>query len=95
MQKVLLLTEAEVARLFGVTAATRSQPPQPQPAGVPGLDERLLYRIREVANLLSVSRSKAYELVRSGALPSVRIDGARRVAGAELTAYIESLRRVA
>lgn len=92
MEKILLLTESEVARLFGVAAG------RPEPAETPaghGLDERLLYRIREVATLLSVSRSKAYELIRSGALPSVRIDGARRVAGAELTAYIESLRRAA
>ena len=95
MQKVLLLTEAEVARLFGVTA-NRTEPPDPPPPDKPrDLDERLLYRIREVAVLLSISRSKAYELVRTGALPSVRIDGARRVAGSEVTAYIQSLRKAA
>lgn len=94
MEKVLLLTEAEVARLFGV-AADRSEPSESQLQATGRLDERLLYRIREVASLLSLSRSKAYELVRTGALPSVRIDGARRVAGAELTTYIESLRRAA
>lgn len=35
------------------------------------------------------------ELVRSGALPSVRIGGARRVHGVDLVEYVESLDRVA
>lgn len=56
------------------------------------MDEKLLYRITEVAYYLSLSRSKTYELVRAGHLPSVRIDGVRRVRGADVVAYVETLR---
>jgi excisionase family DNA binding protein len=56
------------------------------------VDDKLLYRISEVAHYLSLSRSKTYELVRAGHLPSVKIDGIRRVRGADVVAYVESLR---
>jgi excisionase family DNA binding protein len=46
-----------------------------------------------VAHFLSVSRSKVYELVRSGALPSVKIDGVRRVRGCDVLAFVEALDR--
>ena len=36
--------------------------------------EKLLLKVPEVAARLSMSRGKVYELIRSGALPSVRID---------------------
>lgn len=39
--------------------------------------DKLLIRPVEAAHLLSVSRSKLYELVASGALPSVRLEGGR------------------
>lgn len=54
------------------------------------MDDRLLYRIPEVARFLSLGKSKVYELVRSGALPSVRIDGCRRVKGEDVIAFIEA-----
>jgi len=54
------------------------------------VDDRLLYRIPEVARFLSLGKSKVYELVRSGALPSVRIDGCRRVKGEDVIAFIEA-----
>jgi excisionase family DNA binding protein len=38
------------------------------------VDERLLYRVPEVAAHLNISRSKVYELLASGNLPSVKID---------------------
>lgn len=56
------------------------------------MDQKLLYRISEVAHYLSLSRSKTYELVRVGHLPSVKIDGVRRVRGADVVAYVEGLR---
>ncbi len=55
------------------------------------VDDKLLYRVSDVAAALSVSRSKAYELVRAGVLPSVKIDGMRRVRGCDLRAYVDSL----
>jgi excisionase family DNA binding protein len=59
------------------------------------VEDRLLYRVTEVAVSLNVSRSKVYELVGSGALPSVRIDRTRLVRGSDLRHYVESLRPVA
>ena len=48
------------------------------------MDNRLLYRIAEAAEILGVSRSKAYELVASGEIPSVRLGGTVRVPAAAL-----------
>lgn len=53
--------------------------------------ERLLLRIPEVADRLTMSRSKVYELIQSGALPSVRIDRSRRVRVRDLEAFVGSL----
>ncbi len=58
------------------------------------MNEKLLYKVSEVAAFLSLSRTTVYELVRSGALPSVRIGGARRVRGEDLARYVDSLERV-
>ncbi|MGL5823715.1 MAG: helix-turn-helix domain-containing protein [Nocardioides sp.] len=55
------------------------------------MDDRLLYRVPEVARYLSVSRSKVYLLIQSGALPSVRLDGSRRVRGEDVRAFVDSL----
>jgi excisionase family DNA binding protein len=52
---------------------------------------RLLYRVTDAADALSLSRAKVYELITSGALRSVRIDGASRIRAADLEAFVESL----
>lgn len=52
---------------------------------------RLLYRVSEAATALGLSRAKVYALISSGALPAVRIDGARRIRAADLAAYVASL----
>jgi excisionase family DNA binding protein len=57
--------------------------------------ERLLFRVPEVAEFLSISESKVYELIANGVLPSVRLDGCRRVRSADLLAYVDSLGSVA
>jgi excisionase family DNA binding protein len=62
---------------------------------VNALEDRLLYRVTEVAVFLSVSRSKVYELLASGDLPSVKIDRTRLIRGSDLRDYVESLRPVA
>jgi excisionase family DNA binding protein len=41
--------------------------------------EKLLFKPQEAGDALGVSRSKAYELIASGAIPSVRIGGSVRV----------------
>jgi excisionase family DNA binding protein len=53
-----------------------------------GLD-RLLLRPIEVAETLGVGRSKAYELIACGAIPSIRIGGSVRVPSEALRAWIE------
>lgn len=52
---------------------------------------KLLYRIPEVVAILNVSRSKVYELLSSGTLPSVHIDRTRLVRHEDLVLYVESL----
>jgi excisionase family DNA binding protein len=59
------------------------------------VEDRLLFRVPEVAVFLNVSRSKVYELLGSGDLPSVKIDRTRLVRGSDLQQYVESLRPLA
>ena len=40
---------------------------------------RLLLTVPEAAKALAISRSKLYELIASGAIASIRIDGSRRI----------------
>jgi len=53
--------------------------------------EALLLKVPEAAVRLGVSRAKLYELIASGALPAVKIDGCRRVRTDDLHAYVERL----
>lgn len=53
--------------------------------------EALLLKIPDAAARLGVSRAKLYELIASGALPAVKIDGCRRVRTDDLRAYVEGL----
>ncbi len=47
--------------------------------------------VREVAELLGISRTSAYGLVRGGAIPSVAIAGAVRVPAVALEEYANRL----
>ena len=51
-------------------------------------DERLLYRVSDVAAALDVSRSAVYELMASGALPSVKIDRTRLIRDSDLQEFV-------
>ncbi len=51
--------------------------------------DRILLRPMEVAEAIGVGRSKVYELLASGALPSIRIGGRVRVPVAELREWID------
>ena len=55
--------------------------------------EKLLLTPVEAAAVLSISRSKLYELMAAGRIPSVRIDGCRRVPVTALENYVERLER--
>jgi excisionase family DNA binding protein len=53
--------------------------------------DKLLLSPKEAAEVLSVSRSKLYELLAAGTLRSVRIDGCRRISVEVLRTYVEQL----
>jgi len=55
--------------------------------------DKLLLSPKEAAEMLSVSRSKLYELLAAGKVASVRIDGCRRISLEVLRAYVEELSR--
>ena len=59
------------------------------------MSEKLLYRVSEAADLLGLGRSKVYVLMQSGAIRSVKIDGARRIRSDELRRFVDSLGRAA
>jgi len=54
-------------------------------------DVPILFPIRTVAKLLSISRSVVYTLIRDGKLGSVTIGRSRRVTEDQLTLFIDSL----
>ena len=51
-------------------------------------DEQLAYTATAAAALLGVGRSTVYELIRTGALPAIKIRRSRRVTRAALDAYL-------
>lgn len=53
--------------------------------------DRLLLRPEDAAQALSIGRSKLYELLASGRLGSVTIDGCRRIRVEALEAFVASL----
>ena len=53
--------------------------------------ERGLLKIEEAAAYLAIGRSKTYELVQSGELPSVKIGRATRVPMSSLKAFADHL----
>ena len=52
---------------------------------------RLLMTVPEAADALAISRSKLYELIASGAIASIRIDGSRRIPLIALEEYVSKL----
>ncbi len=53
--------------------------------------ERILFRVTEVAGFLGLSRAKTYELMKSGALPSVKVDGCGRIKADDLRRFVDEL----
>jgi len=68
----------------------------PEPMGADGTDgvkvDRLLYSVREAADLLSIGRVKLYELIAAGRIESVRLDGSRRIPREALEEFVVRLR---
>ena len=53
------------------------------------MNDRLMLRPAEFAEAIGVSRSKGYELISRGDVPSVRLGGSVRVPVAALNQWIE------
>lgn len=53
------------------------------------MSERILYRVPELADAIGCSKTKAYELVNKGEIPSVKIGNMLRVPAAALKRFIE------
>ena len=53
--------------------------------------DKLLLTPNEAAKVLSISRSKLYELIGQGRLATVRIDTSRRVPAQSLVEFVEHL----
>ncbi|GAA1986626.1 hypothetical protein GCM10009754_75740 [Amycolatopsis minnesotensis] len=51
----------------------------------------LLLRVEDAATLLTIGRTRVYDLVRSGDLKSVKIFGARRIPRSAVEDYIAKL----
>ena len=57
-----------------------------------GMCQKLLLTVIEAAQRLGFGRSMTYQLIQKGALPSIKIGGARRVAVADLEEFVGRLR---
>jgi excisionase family DNA binding protein len=53
--------------------------------------EKLLYRPKEAASILGISRDKLYDLIHAGRISSVKDGHARFVTADALTAYVSQL----
>lgn len=56
------------------------------------LVEKLLLKPEEAAEMLSIGRSKVYELIGTGELASVRIGASRRIPAEALVEFVSRLR---
>jgi excisionase family DNA binding protein len=63
------------------------QKPMASPIEVP--PQRLLLRIPEVAETLGIGRTKIYEIIASGELPTVRVGRAVRISVTTLQKWVE------
>ena len=50
---------------------------------------RLLYRVQEAADVLGISRAKAYELINRNAIPNIKVGNSIRVPAAALQRWID------
>lgn len=53
----------------------------------------VMFTVPQVCRIMQMSRSKVYELVASGEIPSVRIGRSRRVPSDRFLAYVQELCR--
>jgi excisionase family DNA binding protein len=65
-------------------------PGRPRQVGLP----KLLLTPEEAAHVLGIGRTKLYQLLADGQLPSVRIGGSRRVSTDALSRFVQGLEPV-
>jgi excisionase family DNA binding protein len=63
-----------------------------QPAPEEGVGQRLLPTVEEAADCLCVGRTRMFDLISKGVVPSVRIGKLRRMRPEDLEEYVRSLR---
>jgi excisionase family DNA binding protein len=51
----------------------------------------LLYTVPQITEMLSIGRTAAYELIKSGRLRSVKIGNSRRIPAVALDEFLESI----
>lgn len=56
-----------------------------------GAAERLLLTPEQVADALAIGRTRVYEMMAAGTLPSIRLGHSRRVARHALVRFVEEL----
>jgi excisionase family DNA binding protein len=59
------------------------------------MQDKLLYRANEAAEVLGISRAKLYQLIARGALRVVHIDSAARIPASEIERYVRELQAAA
>jgi excisionase family DNA binding protein len=59
------------------------------PSNIPFPAARSFYKVAEVANIIGISRTATYELVKSGEIRSVEIRGATRVSRGAIIEFVE------
>ena len=64
---------------------------QGSPPEVPRLPNRRMYRIREAADVLRISRSKVYQLINAGRLRRVKIDRCSLIDGEDVEALLSGV----
>lgn len=83
---------SQLSELLAQLAAAVAEPDPPPPAAMAATPtERVLLSVEEAAERLSISRTRVYALIKTGALVSVRVGRLRRVPAEALTEFTTRL----
>lgn len=74
---------------MALDAKVRVLPTEPVAEGASSAPGRLLVTVEEAAEMLAIGRTKAYEMVRSGELPTMRIGRVVRIPLEALREWIQ------
>jgi excisionase family DNA binding protein len=86
-----VINDAVHAALRAQPPPERLPPPEPPKSVEEWPPERMLYPLKEIQQMLCISRTTVYQLLGDGQLPSVKIGCRRFVTAAALDAYVEGL----